>query len=76
MNVGPHIESYAWVSKSVIFAKLREVGVFLLLGLFQSKSHSNGMMCLGLRTVVQFSPKILGLNAGIWRTVLESLELM
>ena len=33
-KVSPHIKSYAWVPKSVIFAKLREVGVILLLGLF------------------------------------------
>ena len=33
-KVGPRIESYAWVSKLVIFGKLREVGDFLLLGLF------------------------------------------
>ena len=32
-KVGPHIESYAWVPKSVGFVKLREVGVFFLLGL-------------------------------------------
>ena len=27
-KVGPHIESYVWVAKLVIFAKLREVGFF------------------------------------------------
>ena len=32
-KVGPCNESYAWVPKSMDFAKLREVGVFLLLGL-------------------------------------------
>ena len=32
-KVRPRIESYAWVPKSVGFVKLREVGVFLLLGL-------------------------------------------
>ena len=32
-KVGPRIESYMWVPKSVSFVKLREVGVFLLLGL-------------------------------------------
>ena len=31
-KVGPRNESYAWVPKSMDFAKLREVGVFLLLG--------------------------------------------
>ena len=30
-KVGPRNESYAWVPKSVGFAKLREVGVLLLL---------------------------------------------
>ena len=39
-----------------------------------SESHSNGMRCLGLGTAVQFSPKILGLNPGIFGTVLGSPE--
>ena len=30
-KVGPRNENYAWVPKSVGFAKLREVGVFLIL---------------------------------------------
>ena len=32
-KVGPRSESYAWVPKSLGFAKLREVGISLLLGL-------------------------------------------
>ena len=37
-----------------------------------SKSHSNGMRCLGLRKAMRFSSKILGLNVGILRTVSNS----
>ena len=41
-------------------------------GFFWSKSHSNGMRFLGPCMAVQFSPKILGLNVGIFGTVLGS----
>ena len=33
---------------------------------FFLKSHPNGMRCLGPRTAMRFSPKILGLNVGIF----------
>ena len=48
----------------VEFRQLREVGVLLLLGLFWSKSHSNGMRCLGAGNGRVIQSKILGLNAG------------
>ena len=55
-------ESFAWVRESWVFAKLREVGVFLLLGLILSKSQM--VEVFGAKTAVHFSPKKLGLNAG------------
>ena len=33
-KVGPRIESYAWIPKTMDFIKLRDVGVLLLLSLF------------------------------------------
>ena len=71
-KVGPRIESYAWVPKSEGSVKLREVGVFLLLGLIFVREPFKWTKCLGSGTTVQFSPKILGLNARIFRTVSDS----
>ena len=42
---------------------------------FLLKSHLNGMRCLGPGTTMQFSPKILGLGAGIFRIVSDSPRL-
>ena len=38
-KVGPHCKSYAWVPVSGSFDELREVGAFLLLGLFSASEQ-------------------------------------
>ena len=66
LRVGTRIRSFRQTLRGRNFSLTR-----FILGL----SHSNGMRCLGLRTAVQFSSKILGLNVGILRTISDSLGL-
>ena len=70
-KVGPRIESYAWEPKSVGFVKLREVGVFLLLGLILVQEPFKWMECLGSERPHTQS-RNFGIEYWIFETVSDS----